>query len=214
LEPLIGERECFCLPHRYLRSFYGRIGFVEMAASEAPAFLQARCAEYRRVYGLDVVIMRRPKPGGNGMTDLESLRTTVEAFCRFVEGLPADALAEQEWGPKEVLAHLVSYHELYVAQVEALLAGAPIEPPQGRYSDLNAQAVARSRDVPPAELVARFRAANHRLCALAAAPQAQALVLEIKKGVKPRRLDSLIPEIEAHVRNHLQQLAKSQRATA
>jgi hypothetical protein len=148
------------------------------------------------------------------MTDRERLQTTVEAFCRFIEGLPQDALAEREWGPKEVLAHLVYYHELYVAQMDALLAGAPFEPPQGRYSDLNAQAVARSRGVPPAELVARFRAANRRFCELAASPQAQALVLEIKRGVKPRRLDSLIPEIEAHVRNHLRQLAKNQRATA
>jgi N-acetylglutamate synthase-like GNAT family acetyltransferase len=64
VEPLIGERECFCLPHRHLRSFYGRIGFAEIAASEAPAFLQERCTEYRRDYGLDVIIMRRPKPGG------------------------------------------------------------------------------------------------------------------------------------------------------
>lgn len=147
------------------------------------------------------------------MTDLERLSITTEAFCRFIEGLPQDALAEQEWGPKEVLAHLVSYHELYVAQMEALLAGAPFEPPQGRYSALNAQAVACSRGVLPDELVARFRAADHRLCALAASPQAKDVVLEIKKGVKPRRLDSLILEIEAHVRNHLQQLQKNQRAT-
>lgn len=148
------------------------------------------------------------------MTDLERLSTTVEAFCRFIEGLPEDDLVEQEWGPKEVLAHLVYYHQLYVAQVAALLAGAPFEPPQGRYSDLNAQAVALSRGVPPAELVARFRAANRRLGELAASPQAKDIILEIKQGVKPRRLYFLIPEIEAHVRHHLQQLAKSRRATA
>jgi GNAT superfamily N-acetyltransferase len=29
-EPLIGARECFCIPHRHLRSFYGSIGFVEI----------------------------------------------------------------------------------------------------------------------------------------------------------------------------------------
>jgi N-acetylglutamate synthase-like GNAT family acetyltransferase len=57
--PVIGEGECFCIPHRFLRSFYGRIGFVEVQAADAPAFLRERCAAYRRQYGLDVIIMRR-----------------------------------------------------------------------------------------------------------------------------------------------------------
>jgi uncharacterized glyoxalase superfamily protein PhnB/N-acetylglutamate synthase-like GNAT family acetyltransferase len=60
VEPVIGARECFCIPHRHLRSFYGRIGFVEVEAAEAPSFLRERCAEYRREYGLDVIVMRRP----------------------------------------------------------------------------------------------------------------------------------------------------------
>jgi N-acetylglutamate synthase-like GNAT family acetyltransferase len=59
-ELLIGGRACFCIPHRYLQSFYGRIGFVVIDEGEAPSFLQERCAEYRREYGLDVIIMRRP----------------------------------------------------------------------------------------------------------------------------------------------------------
>ena len=59
VEPLIGERECFCIPHRYLRSFYGRISFEEIDLAEAPAFLRQRRARYRREHGLDVIIMRR-----------------------------------------------------------------------------------------------------------------------------------------------------------
>lgn len=58
--PIIGERACFCIPHRYLRSFYGRIGFEEVQAADAPSFLQERCAKYRHEYCLDVIIMRRP----------------------------------------------------------------------------------------------------------------------------------------------------------
>jgi N-acetylglutamate synthase-like GNAT family acetyltransferase len=60
VEPIVGDRQCFCIPHRYLRSFYGRIGFVQIEAREAPAFLGERCAEYRRKHGRDVIIMRRP----------------------------------------------------------------------------------------------------------------------------------------------------------
>lgn len=153
------------------------------------------------------------------MTEVERLRATVESFCCFVEGLPETALAEQEWGPKEVLAHLVFYHESYVAQVEALLAREPFEPPQGRFCDLNAQAVAASRGVPVADastglspsLVCRFRAADERLCALYEAHDPTGIVLKIKQGAKPRTLAELVPEIEAHVRNHQRKLEREMR---
>jgi N-acetylglutamate synthase-like GNAT family acetyltransferase len=59
-ERLIGEQECYCIPHRHLAFFYGRIGFVPIAAAEAPDFLRQRCSDYQRQYGLDVIIMYRP----------------------------------------------------------------------------------------------------------------------------------------------------------
>lgn len=58
-EPLVAEQECFCIPHRHLHDFYGRIGFVPIAASQAPGFLQERLARYRAEYRLDVILMRR-----------------------------------------------------------------------------------------------------------------------------------------------------------
>jgi N-acetylglutamate synthase-like GNAT family acetyltransferase len=70
VEPVIGARECFCIPHRYLRSFYGRIGFVEIEPTEAPPFLRERWAAYGREYGLDVILMRRP--GGAKVRRLQS----------------------------------------------------------------------------------------------------------------------------------------------
>ncbi len=60
LIPVIGDRECFCIPHRYLRSFCGQIGFVEIDPAIAPPFLAQRHTGYRREGGLDVIIMRRP----------------------------------------------------------------------------------------------------------------------------------------------------------
>jgi GNAT superfamily N-acetyltransferase len=60
VEPIVSGRECFCIPHRYLDSFYGRIGFLETDAVRAPPFLRERCTEYRREYDLDVIIMCKP----------------------------------------------------------------------------------------------------------------------------------------------------------
>lgn len=100
------------------------------------------------------------------MDVLERLETEVERFNRLIVTLPSNALEEQDWGPKEVLAHLVYHHEKYAAMVEGFLADAPVDPPKGRYRDLNAEAVALSRGVDPEVLVDRFYKANQRLVEL------------------------------------------------
>ena len=47
---------CYCLPYRHLKSFYGSIGFEEIAPKDAPVFLQERFEKYLSS-GLDVIIM-------------------------------------------------------------------------------------------------------------------------------------------------------------
>ena len=43
--------------------------------------------------------------------------------ARYIEGLP-EARADKAWGPKEILAHLVYWQEIWVAQAEAIGAAA------------------------------------------------------------------------------------------
>jgi len=148
------------------------------------------------------------------MNDSARLVETVDRFCQFITTLPASALAEQDWGPKEVLAHLVYHHELYVNLVEAFLAGTPVEPPKGRFRDLNAEAVAASRGTTPAELVDRLQQANRRLLKLYQQHDPSKILVEIKAGATLRNLAELVPEIEAHIRNHLEKLRKGIKARA
>lgn len=56
----IGDRECFCIPHRHLESFYRRVGFVVIDECQAPTFLQTRIVKYRDELDLDVIMMRKP----------------------------------------------------------------------------------------------------------------------------------------------------------
>ena len=150
-------------------------------------------------------------------SDIARLRDTLERFSAFIQALPADALAEpppgealREWGPQEVLAHLVYHHELYVALVEAWVAGAPAQPPAGTFRELNTQAVAANTGIPASVLVARLQEANRRLERLYLAYDPNAIVVEIKTGAKPRWLAALVPEVEAHIRNHLRKLQRRQ----
>ncbi len=58
VDRFVGERQCYCIAHRHLRSFYGQIEFDEIQLNTAPAFLQQRLAKYTE-QGLDVIIMAR-----------------------------------------------------------------------------------------------------------------------------------------------------------
>ncbi len=57
LEPIIGERDCYCLCPRRLEGFFGKIGFVRLAETAAPPHLKARWDHY---HDDDQIIMRRP----------------------------------------------------------------------------------------------------------------------------------------------------------
>ena len=144
------------------------------------------------------------------MNPTEKLAETVESFCHFIEELPREMLVEQDWGPKEVLAHLLFYHEGYGQEIEAQLADKPFDLPQGRFRDLNAQAAAASRGIPIDELLRRFRAADERLRRWYQTHNPETLPIEIKQGGKTWTLAELVPAIERHVGNHHRQLQQQE----
>jgi hypothetical protein len=92
----------------------------------------------------------------------EELPEVVAEFGQFIRGLPEEALVNKAWGPKEVLAHLVFWIESFVTQLEAVLAGEPYEPPQGRFEEINAQVINASRSIAVEELLRRHRVAGDR----------------------------------------------------
>ena len=113
-----------------------------------------------------------------------------------------------------MLAHLVFWHEHYVADSRAFLARQPRAAPFGRFADLNAQAVAKFQTTPISLLTNRFQLANRRLCRLAETHDAREIFFSIKQGSKRWRLSELIPLVEAHIRNHKKSLMQSDRRPA
>jgi hypothetical protein len=144
--------------------------------------------------------------------DLERLNATVEDFCTWIESLPVWETRVRDWGPREVLAHLVYWHEYYIAQSRAILAGRPLTPPAGRFADMNAGAAAKFQKYPIATLVKKFQNANRRLYRLAREHDPRRIAFSIKQGSKRWRLSELIPAVEAHIRNHLRALKKASKA--
>ena len=148
------------------------------------------------------------------MKPLQQLEDTVDQFCQFISSLPENHLLEQDWGPREVLAHIVYCHELYLHLIEANCAGKITEPPEGRFSDLNRNAVAASRSIPIPKLIDRLQATNQRLISLYQKHDPKEITVEIKVGAKPRTFAELMIEVEAHIRSHLKKLRKDHHAGA
>jgi hypothetical protein len=142
--------------------------------------------------------------------EVEQLRRAVDAFCRLIRELPEASLAEQEWGPKEVLAHLVWWHEYYVARIEAAAAGQLVAEPPGRPVALNAQAAAGSHGVSVAELLRRWQEADERLRDFGQTMDPQMIVVTIHRptGFIHGCLDDLIPRVESHIREHHRELRR------
>ncbi len=77
---------------------------------------------------------------------------------------------------------------------------------------MNIEAVTASRGIAPAELVDRLQKANQRLVEMYQQHDPSEIPVEIKTGAKLRTLAALVPEVEAHIRNHLEKLRKGLQA--
>lgn len=58
LEEHIEGRDCYCIPHSYLKEFYETIGFEQIPLDQAPEHLRKRHDLYLSM-GLDGIIMKR-----------------------------------------------------------------------------------------------------------------------------------------------------------
>ncbi len=57
-EKMLAGKDCYCLPYRHLRDFYGQASFREVDASSIPDGFRERFSKYRAM-GLDVIVMHR-----------------------------------------------------------------------------------------------------------------------------------------------------------
>jgi len=50
-------KDCYCIPYKHLKAFYGQIGFEELSPGDAPGFLAERLKKYSD-NGSDVIVMK------------------------------------------------------------------------------------------------------------------------------------------------------------
>jgi len=145
--------------------------------------------------------------------DIEALRAAIEGFIAYIGSLPADALAPaavgQEWGPREVLCHLVFWHEENASLLAARLRGERRAPVSGGVHQSNARAIALTRDASIEQLCERWQAAQSRVEALLAADLPAGLRMAARQGSTVRPVADVFKP--GHVLGHLRQLQRRKR---
>jgi hypothetical protein len=137
--------------------------------------------------------------------DLLRLGETLQSFIEFVQCLDPESLKPartKKWGPREVLTHLVFWHECYSRLAAAAAGGKESKPLKGTLKAINAQAVALNKDVPVHELIARWVKAQKGLARTAQKPKAGQIKVALTETSKEWKLPELIRMAANHIAKH------------
>ncbi len=149
--------------------------------------------------------------GSQRAAAVHRLDHAVDAFVRELEERPPGPLTGGDWGPREILCHLVYWHEWYVAITSELAAGRRPPLKAGDFRALNAEAVRRLAAVPVPTLLRRLGAAERVLSRRLPALQSRSRI-RIKAGAKARSPVEFADRIGGHFEAHLRQVRRMRRA--
>lgn len=127
----------------------------------------------------------------------------VAKLIDVVSGLPDGLRQPSEWGPREMLVHIVFAHELYAKYLRSTVEGR--EPPlfEGLYREQNARALSENANIGVLELISRLKTAHADLKRLVVRPATQSAPFYFKAGSKARSLETALGEVVGHIRGHL-----------
>ena len=138
------------------------------------------------------------------------LADAVDELASEVERAPLPPLTGAQWGPREILCHLVYWHEWYAEVARSINHGEAVVPKVGAFPEFNRDSVEELGSTPVQSLVARLRRAQRSLGTelLAMSPHAR---ITIKAGASSRGPDVFADRIEAHFRGHLRDIRRMRR---
>ena len=141
---------------------------------------------------------------------LRELEEAVQAFLTRCESGAMGASSEGPgWGPKEVLAHFLYYHQIAAWGIASVNTGGPPWRSPATADQMNAAAVPLHAGEPIEELVTQLRLAHARLVkAVQEAPDVDALVGYRGNG-EAMTLAQRLQMTANHWRGHLGELAGS-----
>ena len=144
-------------------------------------------------------------------TDIETLIAAldhaVNRGLEYFEGPgPQSAARLEDWGPREVLCHMVVWHQSTVEGMESVLSGGPPNRLTAHTDEMNARAVQDCKGQQTAQISANIRGLQARMAAAARAlPDPGATVLVRSSGAEASARQRL-ELIAGHWNEHLDEL--------
>ena len=145
-------------------------------------------------------------------SEIESLSHALHAFADFVHSLPAAKLEPRKgkpWGPREVLIHLVFWHEQYAQIAAEVLTGKRREMLRGTFKQINDWAVSQNAAASVEDLLACWATAQMKLLRISRRPEAVRLKFSLREGSKEWPFAVLMRLAAGHISNHEAKLRKA-----
>ncbi len=133
-------------------------------------------------------------------------RAVIDAAAFFADA--DESLADEHQTACEVLSHLVFWHREYVRIVCALAAGDKPRLRAGKFRELNAQATRKFKRASLPRLSAQLAELQARLERMLCALPDWRIDFPVKDGGKHTRVAARVPQIAAHIRNHVARLRR------
>ncbi len=140
------------------------------------------------------------------MLVLEQLHATVDDFVAYINHLTPDQLALDGWGPREILIHLVFWHENFAETLIALSEGKKRDLPQGDFKDLNTEAVMLNHLVPVDVLLGRLLEAQRTIELLSRRENVLNDKVPLRYRSKEWLFAASVKRLEKHIFGHLRRL--------
>ena len=140
-------------------------------------------------------------------TLIAALDDAVNRGLEYFEGPGTQSTARvEDWGPREVLCHMVVWHQSTVEGMESVLSGGPPIRLTAPTDEMNAGAVEDCRGREAAQIAAKIRDLQARMAAAARAlPDPGATVLVRSSGAEASARQRL-ELIAGHWNEHLKEL--------
>jgi len=151
----------------------------------------------------------RPRHGTAATPD--ELAEQVQLFIAAIRAVPPEKLRAAhtpDWGPREILCHLVFWHAQYVSIIRALLAHKQPLLLTGSFKQHNADAVRQLSGSRIEELLASLERSQRELDRFAQLENIAALCFSFREGSKTRSFPEFVDVIANHFHSHRLQVQR------
>lgn len=139
---------------------------------------------------------------------LKQLNETIsQLFDVYKNMANPEFSVSEEWTAKDILGHIVFWHESFTRNVRDIVNDIKPTPLQGRYSDLNQRCFDEMRTKTVEEIIKRLEAAHRVIRENILNPKL--VLIPYKKGSRDYTPDEHLDIVNEHIKEHLSGIRKA-----